>query len=75
MFPFTVFHVAAKITRRYTLYTKSPTERNKWKFALESAIEARKSQQVTRMVIFFHLIFQPSHERMNVVIRTPSSQR
>ncbi len=31
--------------RRYTLYTQSPTERNKWRTALEDAIAARKSQQ------------------------------
>lgn len=57
VYPFTVFHGAAKITRRHTLYTKSMTERNKWKAALESAIEARKSLQDTRMVNLFALDF------------------
>jgi RHO1 GDP-GTP exchange protein 1/2 len=50
MYPFTVCHVAAKITRRYTLYTKSGTERNKWNVTLEKAINARKSQVEARMV-------------------------
>jgi hypothetical protein len=50
MYPFTIYHAAAKITRRYTLYTKKGTERNKWKVALEKAIEARKSQQAAGML-------------------------
>jgi len=51
MYPFTIYHAAAKITRRYTLYTKSRTDRNKWNVALESAIETRKSQRDPRMVL------------------------
>ncbi|KAF8501650.1 CNH domain-containing protein [Russula emetica] len=50
MYPFTIYHVAAKITRRHTLYTKSGTERNRWNVALESAIRARKSQEDARML-------------------------
>jgi hypothetical protein len=50
MHPFTIYHAAAKMTRRYTLYTKSKTERNEWNVALEAAIEARKSQQDAEMV-------------------------
>lgn len=53
MYPFTICHVAAKITRRYTLYTKSGTERNKWVVALEDAIKARKSQEEARKVYTF----------------------
>ncbi|KAI0280767.1 CNH domain-containing protein [Russula aff. rugulosa BPL654] len=45
IYPFTICHVAAKITRRYTLYAKSGTERNRWNVALDSAIKARKSQE------------------------------
>lgn len=33
------------MTRRYTLYAESATERNKWRSALNSAVEARKTQQ------------------------------
>jgi hypothetical protein len=50
MYPFTIYHSAAKITRRYTLYAKSKRELNSWKDALESAIKARKSQQDPRML-------------------------
>jgi hypothetical protein len=60
MYPFTIYHAAAKITRRYTLYTKKGTERNKWKVALEKAIEARKSQQAAGMVPFLQLTSQLS---------------
>jgi len=45
MYPFTIYHAAAKITRRYTLYTKTATERNWWRSELDKAIDARKSQQ------------------------------
>lgn len=50
MYPFTIYHIAARITRRYTLYTKSGTERNRWYVTLESAINARKSQVYARML-------------------------
>lgn len=60
MYPFTVYHAAAKITRRYTLYTKKGTERNKWKVAFENAIKARNSQQTPGMVRFLQLTSQPS---------------
>jgi hypothetical protein len=44
MYPFTIYHAAAKITRRHTLYTLTATERNRWRTALDDAIEARKSK-------------------------------
>jgi len=44
-YPFTIYHSAAKITRRHTVYTHSATERNRWKTSLDGAIEARKSQE------------------------------
>jgi len=50
MYPFTIYHVAAKITRRHTIYTKTKTERNKWNVALEKAIESRKSQQDVQLL-------------------------
>jgi len=50
MHPFTVYHAAAKITRRHTLYTQSPTERNRWRTALDNAIEARRSKQDVKML-------------------------
>lgn len=68
-YPFTIYHVAAKITRRYTIYTKKGTERNKWKVALQSAIEARKSHQDLTMVLLLALLrltSQPSHIRMQL---------
>jgi RHO1 GDP-GTP exchange protein 1/2 len=54
MNPFTIYHVAAKITRRHTIYTETKTERNKWKAELEKAIESRKSQQDVQMVPLLH---------------------
>jgi hypothetical protein len=50
MYPFTIYHAAAKITRRYTLYTKTATERNWWRTELNKAIDARKSQQDSKSV-------------------------
>ena len=66
MYPFTVYHIAAKITRRHTIYTRSKTERNKWNVALKSAIEARKFQLDKRMVLLLHLSSQPSHKQMQL---------
>ena len=69
MHPFTIYHVAAKITRRYTIYTKTGTERNKWNVDLKRAIDARKSHQDPRMVLLLallHLTSQPSHIRMQL---------
>ena len=68
-YPFTIYHVAAKITRRYTIYTKTGPERDKWKVALQRAIEARKSHQDPRMVLLLalsRLNSQPSHIRMQL---------
>ena len=50
VYPFTIYHVAAKITRRHTIYAKTKTERNKWNVALDKAIESRKWQQDVKMV-------------------------
>jgi hypothetical protein len=54
MFPFTIYHAAAKITRRHTIYTKTKTDRNKWNAELEKAIELRKSKQDGQMVPLLH---------------------
>lgn len=54
MYPFTIYHVAAKITRRHTIYAKTKTKRNEWNVALKKAIESRKSQQDGIMVSFLH---------------------
>ena len=56
MYPFTIYHVAAKITRRHTIYTATKTERNKWNVALEKAIESRKLQQDGQMVLLLHFL-------------------
>ena len=55
MHPFTIYHVAAKITRRYTIYTKTGTERNKWNVDLKRAIDGRKSHQDPRIVLLLAL--------------------
>src|SRR6266850_4206584 len=51
VFPFTIYHVAAKITRRHTLYAESATERNRWKDALKEAVETRKAKQNDNLVL------------------------
>ncbi|KAI9512115.1 hypothetical protein F5148DRAFT_1146414 [Russula earlei] len=50
LFPFTIYHAAAKITRRHTVYTHSATERNRWQTILDNAIEARRSQEAPIML-------------------------
>ncbi|KAI0001432.1 CNH domain-containing protein [Russula compacta] len=50
VYPFTVYHVAAKITRRHTIYTKTATERNRWHTALVNAIDKRKGEQDLKML-------------------------
>jgi hypothetical protein len=62
LYPFTIYHAAAKITRRYTLYTQTATERNRWRSALDDAIEARKSKQ-EKMVLLLQFEFYASHNR------------
>jgi len=74
MYPFTIYHAAAKITRRHTLYTLTATERNRWRTALDDAIEARKSKQEKSVLLLrfdfsTHLIIersytQPKHSMM-----------
>ncbi|KAH8118065.1 hypothetical protein DFH11DRAFT_1808798 [Phellopilus nigrolimitatus] len=44
-YPFTVYHSAAKLTRRYTLYTNTEAARNKWHDALVNAIAIHKVQR------------------------------
>ena len=65
MYPFTIYHSAAKITRRHTLYTRSATDRNRWHNALESAVAERQSQQDGKVVFLFlcDLIFHALTKR------------
>ena len=57
MYPFTIYHAAAKITRRHTLYTPTATERNRWRTALDDVIEARKSkQEKTVLLLLFNFL-------------------
>ena len=64
MHPFTIYHVAPKITHRYIIYTETKTERNKWKVAFKRALAARKSLQDLRMVLLLHFDFPiVSYER------------
>lgn len=45
MFPFTVYHAAATMTRGYTLYASSESERTKWQDMLTQAIQLREFRQ------------------------------
>ncbi|KAI0001433.1 hypothetical protein BJV74DRAFT_818572 [Russula compacta] len=45
VYPLTVFHAAAKITRRHTVYTKSAMERNRWHNELTKAVEVCQARQ------------------------------
>ncbi|EJF64968.1 hypothetical protein DICSQDRAFT_159921 [Dichomitus squalens LYAD-421 SS1] len=45
MFPFTVYHAAAKMTRRYTLYASSEAERQKWEEVLTHTLRMRTIRQ------------------------------
>ncbi|KAI0058174.1 hypothetical protein BV25DRAFT_1891692 [Artomyces pyxidatus] len=49
MFPFTIYHAAAKTSRRYTLYTTSASMRKKWHDALVDAMGVRKVRQDANM--------------------------
>ena len=58
MHPFTIYHVDAKITRRYIIYTKTKMERDKWNVYLKSAMDARKFRQNPIMVLLLRLTSQ-----------------
>ncbi|CCM01400.1 uncharacterized protein FIBRA_03451 [Fibroporia radiculosa] len=49
VYPFTVYHASAKMTRRYTLYADSENLRKKWYDKLQDAIGVRKVQQEANM--------------------------
>lgn len=57
VYPLTVYHVAAKITRRHTIYTKSATERNRWYNELTKAVEVCQAKQPGIEVPFFSLFY------------------
>lgn len=50
MYPFTVYHASAKMTRRYTLYASTDAVRQKWNAALVDAMGVRKVRQEANMV-------------------------
>ena len=50
MYPFTLYHAAARSARRYTLYAPSETDRENWRKALEGAIGLRMARQESNMV-------------------------
>ena len=56
MFPFTVYHAAAKMTRRYTLYASSEAERHKWEDALKHALQMRSIRQEGNKVRWRHSV-------------------
>jgi len=66
MYPFTIYHAAAKITPPHTLYTQSASERSGWYAAFNLAIATRKSQQDRKMVslpqslFLMHLTYERS---------------
>jgi RHO1 GDP-GTP exchange protein 1/2 len=43
-YPFTIYHSASKLNRRYTLYAASERERSKWEAALVDALGVRAAQ-------------------------------
>jgi RHO1 GDP-GTP exchange protein 1/2 len=65
VYPFTIYHVGAKSTRRYTLYAQTATARDKWYQALVDAIGLRRARQDANKVTYFcyHLDSQQPHGR------------
>lgn len=55
LYPFTVYHAASKMSRRYTLYANSEEIRKKWKDALEDTIAVHKARQEANMVRYLSL--------------------
>lgn len=53
MYPFTIYHASAKMTRRYTLYAPSEAARDQWLAAFNYAIEMRRVRQEGNMVSLF----------------------
>ncbi|EKM58279.1 uncharacterized protein PHACADRAFT_140069, partial [Phanerochaete carnosa HHB-10118-sp] len=49
MYPFTIYHASATLTRRYTLYATSESERELWRRAMVDAIGIRKARQDANM--------------------------
>ncbi|KAI0749365.1 hypothetical protein C8Q80DRAFT_1100784 [Daedaleopsis nitida] len=49
MYPFTIYHASAKMTRRYTLYASSESARDQWLAAFNYAIEMRRVRQEGNM--------------------------
>ncbi|KAH9949942.1 hypothetical protein B0H21DRAFT_725350 [Amylocystis lapponica] len=56
MYPFTVYHASAKMTRRYTLYAAKEDERSKWHDVLVDALGVRTVRQETNMWFAPHVI-------------------
>ncbi len=50
LYPFTIYHASAKMTRRYTLYAHSENERDQWLAAFKQAIKLRSFTQEGNMV-------------------------
>lgn len=50
MYPFTLYHATAKMSRRYTFYAKDEEERQVWNAALVDGIGVRKVRQEANMV-------------------------
>lgn len=50
MYPFTIYHAGAKMTRRYTLYAPSEAMREEWHDALTLALTVRQIRQEGNMV-------------------------
>ncbi|KIK63091.1 hypothetical protein GYMLUDRAFT_163599 [Collybiopsis luxurians FD-317 M1] len=49
LYPFTIYHAASKLNRRYTLYASSDAIRKKWRAFFEDAITVHKVRQEGNM--------------------------
>ncbi|GJE88623.1 RhoGEF/DH domain-containing protein [Phanerochaete sordida] len=49
MYPFTLFHASATLTRRYTLYASSESERERWRKAMVEGVALRTARQDANM--------------------------
>ena len=50
IYPFTIYHGASKLGRRYTLYANSEAVRKKWQVALVDALGVHRVRQEANMV-------------------------
>ena len=56
MWPFTIYHASAKMTRRYTLYAHSESARDQWFAAFNHGLELRRVRQEGNMVRWLYAV-------------------